>query len=569
MTTTPTPPALNTEWDFQSGSALKDYLFPEELTHSTDTHTFGKSSISNPHRSHQQSKTADRSMVNSSQESDFYGFTPTSAVSVEHANTFLEKISEHSDDINGDEGHDSRYEQDELAVANNDATTGITTTLLRQHRLHEKLCSTIPTEYGLEQTIASEEFSDQDIRCQIEMANNVQQLKARMSNIAVDECNDTHLSIEPTSSDDDENENDASLYQLGSPPAPSHHNEEDDDADDTAIATPTMATATVVSAISSFHTHFTLDEDSNNAVDNAISNGQCTIGDSSTPNDLSFNGKLKKLQPPANESNVVSCNSNKDPHNQSDSHEEKDLTITATAMINGKSDLELQLQLESSREHINERSPDLFSDAGDFENEAIHDDDIAAAVEATATAATSTVDEDDDLGTDVSGINDSADIKTDDETRTTILPDKHIEKTERTLNRRIQTLLSGIIPPPSVTFIQHDASNLLSTYQRNVTLMNLPTSITCNNNQKQNDDVIDAIPQMPEQLENIEWPQLRRANAYGVHYNRTKYTDNIEIMYMKLVERYVGRETTSSFTQNATDNNSSAAAAKRKPIRKL
>lgn len=554
-TTTTPPPTLNTEWDFQSGTALKDYLFPSESSNST-AHTFRKSSILNQHhhRNQQPPNKSDRSMVNSSQESDFYGFTPSSAVSVENANACLEKIPENSSIVNYDydgaddacgttEEHNSRYQ--------NDIATTTTTTLLGQHRSREKLCSTI-SEYGLEQTIASEEFSDQDIRCQTEMANNEQQLKARMSNVAVDECNDTHLTIEPTSSDEDEN--DASLYFLGSPPAAAHKDHEE-----------AIATATAVSTITNFHTHCTLDEDSNNAVDNAISNEQCTIGGSSTPKDLSFNGKLAKLQPSINESNVMPSNSS---NNQSDSHEKEDLTTT---MINEKSNLELQLQLETSREHINERSPDLFSEVGDFdatENEAIQDDDIAA-----ASATTTTVDEDEDLGTDVSGINDSADIRTDDGSPTIVLSDKHLEKTERALNKRIQTLLTGIIPPPSITFAQHDVSDLLATYQRNITLMGVPSSITCNNNEKQAeetcDDVADAKPKMPKELEHIEWPELKRTKAFGLHYNRTKYTDNIEIMYMKLVERYVGQETVSSFTHSVRDDASATGAAKKKPMRKL
>lgn len=68
---------------------------------------------------------------------------------------------------------------------------------------------------------------------------------------------------------------------------------------------------------------------------------------------------------------------------------------------------------------------------------------------------------------------------------------------------------------------------------------------------------------MPNVLDNLKWPQLERVNAYGLHYNRTKYTENIEMMYMKLVERNVGQETGSSFTNNVS------TSAKKKPIRKL
>lgn len=583
--TTPTTPTLNTEWNFRHGSALKDYLFPLESSNSTEYKT-KRLSVPNRHRNrnYHQSNKVDRSMVNSSQESDFCGFTPSAA------NAFFEKTLENSNIVDDDDADEigtieeqkTRY-QNELELAHDDDTTETTTTttttaLSGQRQLREKLCATISAEYGLEQTIASEEFSDQDIRCQIEMTKNEQQFKARAENAAViDECNESYLTIEPTSSGEDEDENDASLYHLGSPPA--LHKDHDE-----TRATPTMTTAGAVAAttatITNFHSHYTLDEDSSNAVDNAISNERCTLGSSSTPKDLSFNGKLTNFQTSTtntgessfvsrsnNNNNSSSSGSGNNNTDQSDWHKEKDLSTT---MTNEKSNLELQLQLqlETSREHINERSPDLFSENGDFietENEAaIQDDDIVAAADGA------TAEDDDDLGTDVSGINDSADIKTDDGAATTIPSDKHIEKTERALNKRIQALLSGIIPPPSVTFVQHDVPNLLSIYKRNVALMDVPASIACNNNKKRTDetcDVADTIPAMPNELEHIEWPQLKRANAFGVHYNRTKYTDNIEIMYMKLVERNVGQETASAFTVGGM--NDKAAAAKKKPIRKL
>lgn len=560
---TPTTiPTLNTEWDFENGSELKDYLFPSESNNSECI--FGKLPIPNRHHhyNHHQSHKIDRSMVNSSQESDFYGFTPTPAGSIETANVILEKIPENEDIINDNDDDDDDHDVDigtfeehiiryqtEVVLANNDnntetATTNPATMLLEQHQLRGKLCNTNSTEYGLEQTIASEEFSDQDIRCQNEMTKNEQQLKDQIKNGSVDECNESHLTIEPTSDEDD---NDASLYHVGSPPVliQKHHQ--------TKIATSTMTTT-------NFHTHCTLEEDSDNAVDNAISNERCTIGGSSTPKDLSFNGKLKHMQPATNtnESTSMPNNNNNNSSSQFNLSEEKDLT---TISINDKSNLELQLQLERSREHINERSPDLFSEVDDYDttvNDAMHDNDIVSAAAA----------DDDDVGVDGPGINDSADIKTDDGTSTTVLTDKHIEKTERALNKRIQTLLSGIIPPPSVTFVQHDITNLLSIYKQNITQMDAPSNV-CDDKKRTEEtcDEADKIPIMPNALENIEWPQIKRTNAFGVHYNRTKYTDNIEIMYMKLVERFAGEETASSFTFNGTAN-ASAAAAKKKPMRK-
>ena len=137
-----------------------------------------------------------------------------------------------------------------------------------------------------------------------------------------------------------------------------------------------------------------------------------------------------------------------------------------------------------------------------------------------------------------------------------------IEKAEKAISRRIQSLLSGILPPPSVTYIQHDIGNLLSMYKRNVTLMD---SDNVNKKDMEKSDICDdlPLPMIPKVLENMEWPQIERINAHGLHYNRTKYTEHIEMMYMKLVERNVGQETGSSFTFNI------ATSAKKKPVRKL
>lgn len=190
--------------------------------------------------------------------------------------------------------------------------------------------------------------------------------------------------------------------------------------------------------------------------------------------------------------------------------------------------------MERSSEQINERSPDLFSD--DDENEAENEKDHNLYS--------------------ITDVNDSIPSIKDEEKETS---GNCIEKTERAISKRVHSLLAGILPPPSVTYIQYDIGNLLSMYKRNIALMDSECEQIKDNEQTH----IPQPPPMPKELENVEWPEAIKINAYGVHYNRTKYTENIEIMYMKLVERNVGQETGTSFTYNASMN------AKKKPIRKL
>lgn len=406
------------------------------------------------------------SMVSSSQESDFCGFSPSIAAN---------KIAQCSQDKVGP------------TAQNNDMH-------INGHPLSGSLLKRAirSTECSSAQTVASEEFSDQDVRCRTEMEKHDARLRSTMhenENL----CNESNFSIEPTSSDD-----------------------ENDELSCRAAALKICKTS------SNLHT-LSVNENSNNAVDNAISSASYTTETELT--DLSFNGKLKPDASNNTTDSIIELHK-----------ENKTNNVTVS---NDKSNLELQLQLESSREQINERSPDLFSD----------DDDCGGG--GGGDGGDNEADNNEQTNVDA---NDSiASTKSEDKENNS---DNCIEKTERSISKRIQNLLCGILPPPSVTYVQHDISNLLSMYKRNVALMH---SEQCNE-----DAFVDqpSHPIIPKPLENVEWPQISKINAYGLHYNRTKYTENIEMLFMKLVERNVGQETSSSFTYVS-------ASAKKKPARKL
>ncbi|XP_055315475.1 uncharacterized protein LOC129575627 [Sitodiplosis mosellana] len=446
---------LNVEWDFQKGTALRDFLFPPEAN-----------SLYTPDKDSQRKRLNETlsSMVSSSQESDFYGFTPTS---ITHKILPCERVPENPEQSNDGTHHGG--------------------SLVKRAIGSTECC-------GSAQTITSEEFSDQDIRCRTEMDS--EDVKRRV-NVQYDEslCNVSRFTIEPNSSDEEELSSRASA-------------------------------AKIIKTSSNPHT-LSVNENSNNAVDNAISS--TSYIPETELKDLSFNGKLKSE--PTNET-TRSINE----LDRSGKGNKKDLNISNAS---DKSDLEWQLQMETNREHINERSPDLFSD----------DDDLETETDTDKNQQHSTVD-----------VNDSFSSIKDDEKEN--VSGKCIEQTEKAISRRIQSLLSGILPPPSVTYIQHDIGNLLSMYKRNITLMDSDNSNKKNIEQSGICDEI-PLPIIPKVLENMEWPQIERVNAHGLHYNRTKYTENIEMMYMKLVERNVGQETGTSFTYNI------ATSAKKKPIRKL
>lgn len=462
---------LTAEWDFKRGTRLKDFLFPRE---SDSTRSVGKVST------YEQPNKTVLSMVNSSQETDFYGFTPNSVV------TAIETGAE-------------SLEIGNVTIEDKPQFNG---------SLAEKAIAL--TECGSAQTIGSEEFSDQDVRCRIEIGQDERRLQEQIEDNA-SQCNESHFSIEPTSSDDEEE------------------------------VTSRASISKVYDSSSNLHTH-SINENSNNAVDNAILDTNQLPAMELT--ELSFNGKLKP-EPLVKETITWA---NETIKTKTETEHKKDLNISNAS---DKSSLELQLQLETSHEHINERSPDLFSDEDDFD------------ADNNNHSAVNTVDPNDIVDaaneTNADGdVNDSVEVKNIEDN------DKNIEKTEKAISKRIQAILCGILPPPSVTYIQHDITDLLSMYKRNATLCD-PTIQFNNDKDNRRNENCDQLttPVMPKVLDSVEWPQLKRVNAYGLHYNRTKYTDNIEMMFMKLVERNVGQETGSSFTFSIS------TSAKKKPVRKL
>lgn len=342
------------------------------------------------------------------------------------------------------------------------------------------------TGENFEKSNVSEEFSDQDIRFQIDM-HQPDEIFNTFENVS-------QYTIEPASSDDDAQQTDESA------------------CDNTLTNLPTLS----------------VNENSSNAIDLTISN-MLYVPQSELIKDLSFNGKLCTESKIIIETNETSGISFGNPLHKSEiPFEPKNETLNTSERCN----LEMQLHLETSREHINERSPDLFSDEDeDVEDEAVEAKNIEHSISVVSTSIS--FEEKDNQA------------------------DNYIEKNEKQISKRLQGLLSGILPPPTITYVDHDITSLLTLYNKNVALLDL-------DNKHNNIDADDqSTSWMPKELDKIEWPHIERVNAHGLHYNRTKYTDNLEIMYMKLVERNVGQETGSSFTYNVS------MSATKKPIRKV
>lgn len=367
-------------------------------------------------------------------------------------------------------------------------------------------CSAVKqVECSSVRTYGSDEISDQDVRCKIEMENFGERLDVMAK----------------------ENQN---LFDV------SQHSIEPETPDDNSINNGAPILNNLINITDTIG-NFTLsvNENSSNAVDNQIASTSLCSPTKELITDLSFNGKI-------NVDNTISANFT-DRH----STETGNLRVSTmnTSNTSVRSELEMQLQLATSREQINEQSPELFCD---------NDDDYLDMPNDDNDFDDENVKHENNNETDV---NDSLVSVSFEETGN---GDDAIQRKEKTISKRIQNMLLGVLPPPSVTDVQHDIINMISLYKKNCAQFGFGTEKQTETNSK---DERRNKTFVPIELENVEWPKVQKFDAYGLHYNRTKYTENIEILYMKLIERNVGQETGSSFIYNASLN------CKRKPIRKM
>lgn len=130
-----------------------------------------------------------------------------------------------------------------------------------------------------------------------------------------------------------------------------------------------------------------------------------------------------------------------------------------------------------------------------------------------------------------------------------------IDKMEKEILKRMQNSLSGILPPPIVTIPQFDIKTMLKLFEENKEkyfgaekgeeeITSLFTPNSC-----------------PAEIIKMPWPEILTKRTLGVCYNRTIYTDDIETISLKFLDRFVGSETSSSF------NSEDVSSAKKKSIK--
>ncbi|XP_055627394.1 uncharacterized protein LOC129769285 [Toxorhynchites rutilus septentrionalis] len=267
-------------------------------------------------------------------------------------------------------------------------------------------------------------------------------------------------------------------------------------------------------------------EDSCNAVDHKISNSledekKVSVEDLSFNGKINcFNGKMSDTSPRSNAENVEL--------NHSDEKLRRDKFNESFEMLTKEN--------SSLMHYTNEKSPDLFDD-----------DDSAA----------------NDLKSD------TEDIPLEDRSFNTSILSSSIANSacpaaeiERVILKRLQGSLSGVLPPPSVTFSNIDVNRMLTLYRENearyVYRHDQPTQES--KEELNESSVLSNCLSRPthtrSDIEMLGWPELLMAKGYGLHYNRSTVSEKIELLGLKYIDRYIGAETSSTF--NITHSPSSS-----------
>ncbi|KAL4702008.1 hypothetical protein ACJJTC_010894 [Scirpophaga incertulas] len=188
--------------------------------------------------------------------------------------------------------------------------------------------------------------------------------------------------------------------------------------------------------------------------------------------------------------------------------------------------------------------------------------------------------------------------------------------------RKIENILQGVLPPPSVTILKTDVTQMLEKYYcflpaftsdqnvdnlesnsvtptKKVSFIHIPTDIgTVNEAQKMENDTVKSsysaklnyiTPidnskseselnsssdktvelKMCTQTEaiNTAWPEVLKCKHHDVYYNNTKYSEQLESLYQRYIERFVGAETDTSVSVHSGGLQSPSSAVKRKALR--
>uniref|UniRef100_A0A336KB93 Mesencephalic astrocyte-derived neurotrophic factor homolog n=1 Tax=Culicoides sonorensis TaxID=179676 RepID=A0A336KB93_CULSO len=113
---------------------------------------------------------------------------------------------------------------------------------------------------------------------------------------------------------------------------------------------------------------------------------------------------------------------------------------------------------------------------------------------------------------------------------------------ESKLLKQMEKSMSSLIPPPSI-IPKYSISEMLEKYKNNSS-----TQVPCQPVNILNDESAFMPNFSKEQAPTTSWPETLKIQGLGYCYNRSNNTEKIELLALKLVERYLGYETISSYS---------------------
>ncbi|XP_055919390.1 uncharacterized protein LOC129951321 [Eupeodes corollae] len=248
--------------------------------------------------------------------------------------------------------------------------------------------------------------------------------------------------------------------------------------------------------------------------------------------ELSFNGKIKSMTiaPPE-----IIC--------------QKQTTFKPPKLLNPV----LEMGESSFLKYSNDRSPDLFEDDETDQGEA------DSVIYENEERLTEDINKSLNCPTESSFAEENVDGTLDDAAN---LLRQNIKR-EKELLKRIKTCLSGIPPPPSLTIPQLDMFSAIANNKEEI--LNFKTEveevasvIVC-----EEDGLFKPTHPLDEVLE-MPWKDTLYVRGHGLSYNLCKASESIELLSLAVIERFIGAETSTSYTSN---NSSSPSSAKKRNLR--
>ncbi|XP_053684976.1 uncharacterized protein LOC128734693 [Sabethes cyaneus] len=254
-------------------------------------------------------------------------------------------------------------------------------------------------------------------------------------------------------------------------------------------------------------------EDSCNAVDNKIFIKDCVEEKHEIPlKELSFNGKIASLNlkspadSPQCKSAIAKTLASREDNNQDKLNESFEI---------------LTKENSSLMHYNNEKSPDLFPDANYYETS---DDEKSKSDSEARDGVQET-----SLKSMVPSNSDCA-----------------VSNIEQIILKRIQSSLSGVLPPPTVTYSQIDINRMLNLYKENESRLGFTDDVK-DIQVSTEKPCLSKPTHSPTELFKLTWPDILKCRAHGLYYNRSSASEKIELLGLKYVDRYIGSETGTTF----------------------